>query len=104
MTMNASRCLEALVDRMKVAKRDDLFVIGAGERRITLYSQQVRALNLVYWLWKRDSRSFDKKRIVVVGAGAAGMTVAAAAACLGAQVTVLEANERPMAFQRGCRI
>jgi hypothetical protein len=95
--------LEALVERMKVQNRDDLFVIGAGERRITLYSQQVRALNLVYWLWRQNAKDLSRKRIVVVGAGAAGLTVAAAAACLGATVTILEANERPMAFQRGCR-
>jgi hypothetical protein len=95
--------LEALVERMKVKNRDDLFVIGAGERMISLYSQQVRALNLVYWLWRQDAKGLSRKHIVVVGAGAAGLTVAAAAACLGATVTILEANERPMAFQRGCR-
>ncbi len=100
---NAIFGLEALVERMKVHNRDDLFVIGAGERRITLYSQQVRALNLVYWLWKRNNNRLKRKHIVVVGAGAAGLTIAAAAAQLGAQVTILEGNERSMAFQLGCR-
>ena len=95
--------LDALVERMKVKNRDDLFVIGAGERRITLYSQQVRALNLVYWLWRRNPENFSKKHIMVVGGGAAGLSIAAAAAHLGSRVTILEGNERTMAFQLGCR-
>src|SRR5262245_33517015 len=59
--------------------------------RVTIYSQQVRALNLV---WARDEIDrLEAKRIVVIGGGIGGMTVAAAAALWKAHVTPLEQAE-----------
>jgi len=63
-----------------------VFIIGAFDRRITFYSQQVRALSLVHAL--RDQAILhDGLRIAVVGGGAAGVTAAAAATLL-SNVTV----------------
>ena len=79
------------------------YLLGSFAKRVTLYSQQVRALNLIYALHKTNK--FEKgSRVVVVGAGAAGLMAAAAAADLGADVTVLEQFQGPMELQRNSRI
>jgi hypothetical protein len=62
-----------------VRDRPNLFVLGCYDRRITFYSQQVRALSLVHALHDQGYLN-DNPHIAVVGAGAAGLTVAAAAA------------------------
>jgi hypothetical protein len=62
-----------------VRDRPNLFVIGCFDRRITFYSQQVRALSLVHAL--KDLGYLNANpRIAVIGGGAAGVTAAAAAA------------------------
>lgn len=56
-----------------------VFVLGCLEKRVTLYAQQVRALNLVDALL--DAGRIRKGgSVAVVGGGAAGMTAAAALA------------------------
>jgi hypothetical protein len=63
----------------------------------------VRALNLIYALHK--TKKFEKgSKVVVVGAGAAGLMAAAAAAELEASVTLLEQLQGPMELQRNSRI
>jgi HEAT repeat protein len=65
-----------------------MFVLGCFERPATLYMQQVRALNLIHALNLRQHA--DRPKIIIVGAGAAGITAAAAAAMCGCDVTVVE--------------
>lgn len=71
-----------------VRDRPNLFVIGCFDRRITFYSQQVRALSLVYAL-KVQGYLNSNPRIAVVGGGAAGVTAAAAAALVSSANVVL---------------
>jgi len=99
--------LQTSVGQMR-AGEGHVFVIGAtGQQRLTVCSQQTRALNLIYWLYwqKRQLRQpeEDQPDLVVIGAGIAGLTAAAAAARLDKKVWVLEAHEQPLALQRGCR-
>jgi len=68
-----------IIDGAAVRDRPNLFVIGSFDRRITFYSQQVRALSLVHALKELGYLHADP-RIAVVGGGAAGVTAAAAAA------------------------
>jgi hypothetical protein len=57
----------------------DVYAIGVRERGVTLYNQQVRAHNLVWALCELDKANIRKLgRIAVIGAGAAGLTTAAA--------------------------
>src|SRR5262245_20301024 len=70
-----------------------LFVLGCFERRVTLYSQQGRALKLVEALGRMKELGAGTP-VAVVGGGVAGLTFAAGAARRGAQVTVLEKEER----------
>jgi hypothetical protein len=65
-----------------------LFVIGSFDRRITFYSQQVRALSLVHAL-KELGYLHSNPRIAVVGGGAAGVAAAAAAALVSKSHVVL---------------
>lgn len=68
-----------LIDGAAVRDRPNLFVIGCFDRRITFYSQQVRALSLVHAL--KELGYFNaSSRIAVIGGGAAGTTAAAAVA------------------------
>lgn len=55
------------------------YVIGCYDSRITFYSQQVRALLLIHALHDQGYLATNP-RIAVIGAGAAGVTAAAAAA------------------------
>jgi glycine/D-amino acid oxidase-like deaminating enzyme len=89
------------LDRCKVDAGLELYAIGLSERGITLYKQQVRALNLIYALHETDKLG---ETIAVIGGGAAGATAALAAATLGYSVSIFE--QRPTLFhlQQGCDI
>jgi len=79
-----------ILDGAAVRGRPNLFVIGSFDRRITFYSQQVRALSLIHAL-KELGYLHANPRIAVVGGGAAGVTAAAAAALVtGSQVVLFE--------------
>jgi hypothetical protein len=77
-----------------------MFIIGYGARQVTIHSQQVRALKLI-WALDRE-KPLEGERIVVIGGGIAGITAASSALLLGANVTVLERNEEFLHLQRGC--
>jgi hypothetical protein len=74
-------------------------LLGCFGRYITVYSQQVSALNLAHAL-HRTGKLGAKTRVAVVGGGAAGLTVSVAAARVGATVTLLEKLHAPMGVQR----
>lgn len=87
----------------------DVYLLLCGANRITVRSQQIRALNLIYALHHEqkfnpihESRSWRPCKIAVIGGGAAGLTAAAAAAALGAQVTLFEKSSQLMDLQMGC--
>lgn len=74
-----------------------MFILGAFEKRVTLYSQQVRALNLIYAL-VTSGRVKQDAHFAIVGAGAAGVTAAVAAAKAGFTVDLLDQFTKPLAF------
>ncbi|WP_219908046.1 FAD-dependent oxidoreductase [Enhygromyxa salina] len=76
-----------------------MYVLGCIDRRVTIYSQQVRGLNLAAALVAGEQVSVDDD-VVVVGAGAAGLTCAAGLRRLGAKVTVLEKNSTILSLFR----
>jgi hypothetical protein len=86
----------------KVPGPHPVYVLGCFARHVTLYSQQVRAMNLVYGLFKTGKLAHNME-IAVVGGGAAGLTAAAAAAYRGARVSLFDEVEGPMELQQNNR-
>src|SRR4051812_48144348 len=82
----------ALLQHMAVPDNNGVYLLGCLERRVTLFSQQMRALNLIYSLFEEE-RVGTGDRVAVVGGGAAGLTAAVAAALCGCHVTLLEKGE-----------
>lgn len=97
--MADSLLAQDIVDGAAVRDRPNLFVIGSFDRRITFYSQQVRALSLIHAL-KELGYLHANPRIAVVGGGAAGVTAAAAAALVtGSQVVLFESADALLPLQ-----
>ncbi|WP_186057775.1 ABC-three component system protein [Burkholderia gladioli] len=72
---------------------DGVYFLGAFDRRITFYSQQVRGLRLAHAL-DEQGLILTTDKIAVVGAGSAGLSFALCAALLGYNVTLYDpANE-----------
>src|SRR5262249_19132808 len=84
---------------MRVRGMPRVFVLGSFERRVTIYSQQVRALNLVGALLRTAELPPDKK-VAVLGGGSSGLTFAAGALHRGARVTVLEREKTLLSLFR----
>jgi HAD superfamily phosphoserine phosphatase-like hydrolase len=97
-----SNHLDQVLELMLVPNTQGIYVLGCFGRYVTVYSQQVRALNLAWALYKKGALARNT-RIAVVGGGAGGLTLAVAAARLGATVTLLEKLYAPMGLQRGSK-
>ncbi|MFY2558453.1 FAD-dependent oxidoreductase [Corallococcus terminator] len=98
--MKMSVSSENILQHMAVPSKPNVYQIGCLESRVTLYSQQVRALNLAFALFERRKLARDS-RVAVIGGGAAGMTATAALAQCGASVTLLERLDAVIPFQSG---
>lgn len=97
--MADSLLAQDIVEGAAVRDRPNLFVIGSFDRRITFYSQQVRALSLIHAL-KELGYLHANPKIAVVGGGAAGVTAAAAAAlATESQVVLFEAADALLPLQ-----
>lgn len=79
-----------------------VYIVGSYDSRITFYSQQVRGFSLAHSFVNTEGRG--KKRFAVIGAGAAGLSVAAGLSLLdpAAQVEIFEREARALHLQRGC--
>lgn len=95
------------LSEFRVPEYEKVFVIGRhGAGPVTVYSQQVRALKLVWALGPenlgQENLLSPNGAVVVIGGGIAGVTAGAAAALHGAKVTILEQGEELLHLQRGC--
>ncbi len=81
----------------------NLFVVGTCDKRITFYSQQVRAINLVHALVD-TGRLKRHAKCAVVGGGACGIAAATALALLvpDATVHIFERGQQMLNTQLGC--
>jgi hypothetical protein len=91
---------EQVLGAFQIPHRSNWFTIGYGQSRVTVRSQQVRALNLA-WAIRNDAR--PKGPFIVIGGGAAGVTVAAGLAHFGEEVTVLEKQDVLLPLQYHCQ-
>jgi hypothetical protein len=93
---------DPILELMSPPGHPDLFILGSFARRVTVYSQQVRAINLVdaIHFYRRPLENVD---IAIVGGGVAGITAAARALERGARVALFEQNEDVLSIQHNSR-
>ena len=93
---------DSILELMSPPGHPDLFILGSFARRVTVYSQQVRAINVVdaIHFYRRPLENVD---IAIVGGGVAGITAAARALKYGARVTLFEQNENVLSIQHNSR-
>jgi hypothetical protein len=81
-----------IIDGSAVPNNVGLYIVGCYDDRITLFSQQARALNLV-WALNDQHHLSNFTRIAVVGGGAAGVTTAAAVALASSDAVSVDLDE-----------
>jgi hypothetical protein len=91
---------EEIIRWMEVPRHPNVFALGTFARQVTFASQQTRALNLI-WALFRTARLSAGQRIAVVGAGLGGLTAAVAALTKGCAVDLYDQASQPCPVQRG---
>lgn len=91
---------EELINAAGIPRKGGLYFLGPYTPRITFFSQQVRALRLAHALDKLGYFETGQG-IGVVGAGAAGATMAVALALLGQNVTLFDQSSEILHLQSG---
>ena len=96
---------QSVIEDAVVPDTGCVFFLGCFEKRVTFYSQQVRALNLVHALLSEDVVRSKNGRVAVIGGGLAGVTVAAAFARAAPEIKVViyESRDSLLGLQRGAR-
>jgi FAD dependent oxidoreductase len=79
----------AILNSMAIDSFEDVYVLGSFANHVTIHSQQRRAFNLIWALFK-SGRLKEGSSVTVIGGGFAGLTAAAAAQQRGAGVTLFE--------------
>jgi len=92
--------LNDLIDHSTVLRHPNFYMVSSFEQGVTIYKQQVRALNLIYALHaqKRLTKSLP---IAVIGGGIAGVTFTAGALTLGYSVHLFEKTTALCHVQKG---
>jgi hypothetical protein len=80
---------------------EGIFILGLRDEKVTVYSQQIRSLNLIYAL-KKEGHISENSKIAIIGGGIAGVTAAAAALSLGTSVSLYEQRPILCHLQHGC--
>ncbi|NVD72273.1 FAD-dependent oxidoreductase [Duganella sp. BJB1802] len=95
---------QAVLAEARASNGHPVFFLGCFERRVTFYSQQVRAFNLAHALISAKAVR-DHGHMAIVGGGIAGATLAAAMAQAlpGLKITIFEQGDSLFYLQRGGR-
>lgn len=97
---------QEIIEAALVTGTKRVLVLGCFEQRVTVYSQQVRALNLVDAILSQGLVRQNGGKVAIVGGGVAGMTAAVAFAKAAPQLARLDLFERrpsTLEFQRNSR-
>ena len=88
----------------KVSDTEPIYILGCLERRVTIYSQQVRAIELARSLLESGAVR-SNGRIAIVGAGIAGLTLAAtlAVAAPALRIVLFEREDEVLHLQAHAR-
>lgn len=97
---------QEIVEAALVTGTKRVLVLGCFEQRVTVYSQQVRAFNLVDAILSQGLVRLNGGKVAIVGGGVAGMTAAVAFAKAAPNLARLDLFERrpsTLDFQRNSR-
>lgn len=84
---------------MLVPNYKGVYSIGSTEKgKITVHSQQIRALNLAYALIL--TKKLYKKNIAIIGCGIAGITISTALSKSSCKLTIFDQHQMPLDLQR----
>src|SRR5271165_2957431 len=90
---------DRILDLMTLPGHPNVYLLGVYAKRLTVYSQQIRAVNLIDAIhWYR--RPLEGVRVAIVGGGASGITAAARAVQYGARTTLIELLQNVLEIQR----
>ncbi len=89
-----------LIRWMEVPGQPHVFALGNFARQVTFASQQARAFNLIWALFK-ENRLAPGQRVAVIGAGLGGLSATAAALAKECYVDIFEHASQPCPLQRG---
>lgn len=85
------------LDACRIQDKKGVYLVGGLSRRVNVSSQQSRAFSAVLeldQLLQEDGKSLAGSRVAIIGAGACGLTAAATAGYLGAQVRIFDKNPK----------
>lgn len=97
---------QQIVEGARVPGTQSIFVLGVFEKRVTVYAQQVRALNLVDAMLSENLVRPEGGKVAIIGGGAAGITAAVALSRTSPKLDKLDVFERSstiLALQQGSR-
>lgn len=84
--------------------RENIYITGMFYSGITIYNQQIRTLNLIYFLTKPERKNGENKlikNVVIIGGGISGLTAALGLRKLGSRVSILEEKSLLLHMQHG---
>ena len=85
---------EQIVKGARIPGTQSILVLGVFEKRVTVYAQQVRALNLVDAMLSKNFVRSQGGRVAIIGGGAAGITAAVALSRTSPKLDKLDVSER----------
>lgn len=94
---------QQIIAEARIPEARSVLVLGSFEKRVTVFAQQVRALNLVDALLSEGLVRQQGGKIAIIGGGAAGITAAVALArtCPGLDaLDLFERNSQVLTLQR----
>jgi hypothetical protein len=97
---------QQIINEARIPGTQSILVLGSFEKRVTVYAQQVRALNLVDAMLSENLVRPDGGKVAIIGGGAAGITAAVALARTAPELDKLDLFERStgiLALQHGSR-
>ncbi len=97
---------QQIIEDARIPGTQSILVLGSFEKRVTVYAQQVRALNLVDALLSENLVRPKGGKVAIIGGGAAGITAAVALARACPELEWLDLFERSssiLALQHGSR-
>ncbi|TPN63622.1 hypothetical protein FJ986_23545 [Mesorhizobium sp. B1-1-1] len=97
---------QQIIDNARIPGTQSILVLGSFEKRVTVYAQQVRALNLVDAMLSENLVRPEGGKVAIIGGGAAGITAAVALArtCPGLdKLDLFERSPVILALQHGSR-